>query len=92
MDLDGLITATTTTATTTTAHGWGHLFIAGVFAATARRGKDGEETAHFFAMAFHADHIICMLVADEKFKFSSAVRAVIFIQGHRRFPPSDSWV
>jgi hypothetical protein len=38
-----------------------------------RRGKDGEETTNFFAMAFHADNVVSVLVADKKFKFRSAV-------------------
>ncbi len=40
-------------------------------------------------MAFHTYDIIGMLVANEQFKFSSAIRAVVLVQGHRRFPPMN---
>jgi hypothetical protein len=38
-----------------------------------RRGEDGEETTYFLAMAFHADNVVGVLVADKKFKFGSAI-------------------
>ena len=40
-------------------------------------------------MAFHTYDIVGMLVANEQFKFSSAIRAVVLVQGHRRFPPMN---
>ena len=40
-------------------------------------------------MAFHTYNIVGVLMANEQFKFSSAIRAVVLVQGHRRFPPMN---
>jgi hypothetical protein len=53
------------------------------------RGEDREEAANVLAVTLHADDVISMLMAREKFKFRVAIRAVILVQWHRMLPPES---
>jgi hypothetical protein len=63
----------------------GHrIVVIGITGFAAPRGENREQAAHLLALAFHAHHIVCVLVADDHFKLCIAVRAFVFVQRHEK--------
>src|SRR5436305_15260931 len=81
--------ATTAATATTAPTDRGGCVIRAIFATATLRSKDREQTAYFFAVAFHANNTVSMFVTDQQVKFCLTIRAIVLIQRHSDLPPTD---